>query len=96
MTKWFAALALVGACQKSAAVDDGPNCKDVTAHIADIMRQGKPEMGKIFGADVANCEQRKLPKEKRTCLMAAKTVAQIASCHAGRVDGSGSPGSAAK
>ena len=69
---------------------DGPDCKTVTAHIADIMRQGKPQMGKVFDADIAQCEQRKLTRDQRTCLMAATTVEAIASCHAGHVPESGS------
>ncbi len=78
------ALAIAGAlaaCQR-AAPPPAPTCAAITAHLADIMRQGRPEMGRVLPEDISACEARKLTDPQRRCLMAATTLAAIASCHA--------------
>jgi hypothetical protein len=89
-------LGFVVACHKAAdkpALDDGdgPDCKVVTAHIADVMKQGKGQMGHVFDADVAQCQVRHLTKQQRTCLVAATTLEAIASCHAGNKPADNAP-----
>ena len=82
------ALAVLGACQHA---DPAPTCAAVTAHVADVMRQGRPEMGRVFPQDVTACEARKLTDRQRRCLFAAPSLEAIASCHAGVAPGSGAP-----
>ena len=77
--RWLLPLALV-ACQREPVI---PTCAQVTAHLDDVMRQGRADMAQVKPGDIAACEARKLTPRQRRCLLAATTLAAIASCHAG-------------
>ena len=79
----------LGACQH--ADEPAPTCAAVTAHVADVMRQGRPEMGRVLPQDIAACEARELTAAQRRCLVAASSLTAIASCHAGLSPDAGAP-----
>ncbi|HEU0034489.1 MAG TPA: hypothetical protein VFQ53_27890 [Kofleriaceae bacterium] len=88
--RWIVvAVALASACSKSE--DPGPPCAQVVDHMLEVTQQtivGHGDMGANGqrGAMLAQCEQRKMPAATRRCLVAAKTLDQIASCRAGKTD----------
>ena len=86
------ALVVIAACGKSEP--PAPSCTQVTDHILEVSKQqivghGDMQLGQR-DAMIAQCEARKLPADKRNCLVAAKTLAEIASCKAG--DAGAEPG----
>lgn len=77
--KRLALLVGLAACQRETA-PPVPTCAAITAHLADVMRQGLPQMSQLKSQDVATCEARALTPDQKRCLMAASTVEAIASC----------------
>jgi hypothetical protein len=81
---------LVG-CGSKAAEDPGPSCAQVMDHILEVTKQqlvghGDMQLGQR-DAMIKQCEERKMPVKTRTCLLAAKTLADIAECRAGKPSG---------
>ena len=75
-------LALV-ACNKD---NPGPSCVQVVDHVLDVTKQALPghETAGALGdrkASIDQCEARKLPKETRQCLLAAKTLDGFGECY---------------
>ncbi|MCX5745191.1 MAG: hypothetical protein NT062_22115 [Proteobacteria bacterium] len=88
-------LALVGCGQPAA--DPGPSCTVVMTHLATVMSQGIAGHEGLFGGgkqDIAECKARMLTAEQRRCLVATKTMADIAACKAGQTRVVPPPGSA--
>jgi hypothetical protein len=75
-------LAVLAACSKPPA--PGPSCAQITDHMLEITKQqlaghGDQQLGDR-SVMIEQCEKRKLSREVRDCLMAAKTLAAIAAC----------------
>lgn len=71
--------------------DSGPSCEKVVDHMLEVTKQ------QLMGHDGANftqqrkamvkqCEERKMSAEIRTCLVAAKSISDIAKCRGGKTD----------
>jgi hypothetical protein len=82
---WMITIPLLIACggKKDA---DGPTCEQVTDHILEVSKQqmmgheGINVGGGQRKAMIEQCEKRVMTLEVRTCLMGAKTIAEIATC----------------
>lgn len=72
MRKIVLALVLAG-CQGSAE----PTCAQVADHMLAITKGGDRATA------IQGCEERKLGKQAKLCLLAAKTVADLADCQRG-------------
>jgi len=76
------ALALV-ACNKD---DPGPSCTQVVDHVLEVTKQVLPAHETVGAlgdrkSSIDQCEARKLPKETRQCLVAAKTLDGFGECY---------------
>ena len=101
MRGFLVAFVFLLGCKQDAKkpVDTGPACPEVVDHMLVVMKQG------LTGHDgvqlgnrqqmIDQCEQRKMSADERTCLRAAKTLAELASCRkpaAGSGSAAGSAG----
>jgi hypothetical protein len=73
---------VVGACKSDQA---GPRCEQVVDHMLEVTKQQMPAhggMGELGDrkAMIAQCNKRNLTAEQRKCLMAAKSLGEIANC----------------
>lgn len=57
-----------------------PTCAQVADHMLAITKQA---MGADRAGAIQRCEDRKLSRQAKLCLLAAKTVADLASCQSG-------------
>ena len=83
MVRLLLLAALLIACKKE---DPGPPCGQIVDHMLEITKQ------QLVGHDtmqlgdrqqmIDQCEQRKLPRQARTCMMAAKSLTDLAGCQA--------------
>jgi hypothetical protein len=82
--RFLLALALVlVACNKD---DPGPSCAQVVDHVLEVTKQALPghETVGALGdrkSSIDQCEARKLPKQTRQCLLAAKTLDGFGECY---------------
>ena len=82
--RWIAIAMVFAGCGKS--TDPGPSCAQVVDHMLEVTKQtlvGHDNM--VLGprdAMIAQCDKRQMPADKRACLMAAKTTAEIGACRA--------------
>jgi hypothetical protein len=86
--RWLVVLSIaLAGCGRDQPQDPGPPCAEVMDHILAVTKNqlvGHGDM--VLGqrdAMIGQCEARKLPADKRRCLMAANTLDAIASCKAG-------------
>lgn len=74
-------LAVVACSKKS---DDGPACGTVVDNMMAVTKQQMTGHGQLEVQNrtvmIEQCEKRKLSGAQRTCLVAAKDLAQIAAC----------------
>lgn len=81
------ALLALAACGKKAE-DPGPPCDQVVDHMLEVTKQQMvghgAELKTQKAAMVRQCEERKMPAATRRCLVAAKTLPEIAECRAGK------------
>ena len=82
----FLIILLLAAC-KSNAADPGPSCDRIVDHMMEITKQQLAGHD-AFGGDmrkqaITSCEQRKLSKEARVCLLAAKNSEDATACYRG-------------
>ena len=80
--RWFTLVMLV-ACNKA---DPGPSCTQVVDHVLEVTKSvlpGHETVGMVGDrkASIAQCEARKLPREARICLAAAKTLDGFGDCY---------------
>jgi hypothetical protein len=77
-------VALVAACKKQ---DRGPACQQIVDHMLEVTKQQLPGHGDQPLGDrkqmIDECEKRELAPAVRTCLVAAKSLAELAECRAG-------------
>lgn len=71
--------------------DEGPPCDKVVDHMLEVTKQQlMGHEGANFNSQrkamVAQCEQRNMTTEMRTCLLGAQTIADIAKCRGGKTD----------
>jgi len=74
---------LIAACQKD---DPGPTCAQVVDHVLDVTKAVLPGhetvgMTSDRTASIQQCETRKLAKDVRKCLVAAKTLDGFGECY---------------
>lgn len=86
------------ACGKKAE-DPGPTCDQVVDHMLEVTKQQMvghgAELKTQKAAMVKQCEDRKMPAATRRCLVAAKSLPEIAECRAGKKpEGAAGPGPA--
>jgi len=78
------ALFAFAACSKN---DPGPTCDQVVDHMLEITKQvmlGHDSMdATIRKQALAQCQQRKLSKQARECIMAAKDSTSLVACYRG-------------
>jgi small lipoprotein (TIGR04454 family) len=65
--------------------DEGPTCEQVTDRILEVTAQAleghqNTNLPSQRKAMIDQCEKRQMSLETRTCLMGAKTIAEIATC----------------
>ena len=78
----FLLLVLV-ACNKD---NPGPSCTQVVDHVLEVTKQALPgheSLGALGDrkASIDQCEARKLPKQTRECLLAAKSLDGFGECY---------------
>jgi hypothetical protein len=88
MHRAFLLVILVGCGGKT---DPGPPCDKVVDHMLEVTKQQmmgheNANFGSQRKAMVAQCEQRNMSVEMRTCLLATQTIAEIAKCRGGKTD----------
>lgn len=88
MHRAFLLVILVGCGGKK---DPGPPCDKVVDHMLEVTKQQmmgheNANFGSQRKAMVAQCEQRNMSVEMRTCLLATQTIADIAKCRGGKTD----------
>lgn len=80
----FALLVLLAACSKKKAEDPGPTCDQVVDHMLAVMKAGLTGHGNVEMGNrkqmVDQCVSRKLSKEQRTCMLAAKDLVGLSNC----------------
>lgn len=81
--RWLLLLGLVAGCHRTA--DQQPSCAELTEHLYEVTKIAYPGHGEAMEmgnrkADIAACEQRKPAADERRCIMAAKDLAQVATC----------------
>lgn len=82
MTRLVLLAALLVACSKKQ--DAGPPCDKVVDHMLELTKQmlaghGDQQLGDRQ-AMIDQCVQRKLPASERSCLLAAKSLEDLAKC----------------
>ncbi len=81
MSRLVLLLALLAACSKKA---DGPACGAVVDNMMAVTKQQMTGHGELEVQNrtvmIEQCEKRNLTGAQRTCLVAAKDLAQIAAC----------------
>ncbi len=88
MHRAFLLVILVGCGGKK---DPGPPCEKVVEHMLEVTKQQlmgheTANFNSQRKAMVAQCEQRNMSHEMRTCLIATQTIADIAKCRGGKTD----------
>lgn len=88
MHRAFLLVILVGCGGKK---DPGPPCDKVVDHMLEVTKQQmmgheNANFGSQRKAMVAQCEQRNMSLEMRTCLLGTQTIADIAKCRGGKTD----------
>ena len=89
----FLLLVMLVACKD----DPGPSCTQVVDHVLEVTKQvlpGHETVGMVGDrkASIDQCEARKLPKDARKCLVAAKTLDGFGDCYqAAGLGGRGTP-----
>ncbi len=86
--RWIVVMIALAGCGKK---DPGPSCDQVVDHMlevtkAQLMGHENTNMMSQKKAMVAQCEQRDMSSDVRTCLMAAQTITEIAKCRGSKTD----------
>jgi small lipoprotein (TIGR04454 family) len=71
--------------------ETGPTCDQVVDHMLEVTKQQlmgheSVNLGSQRKAMVAQCEQRNMSIEMRTCLVGTQTISDIAKCRGGKTD----------
>jgi hypothetical protein len=84
MTRLALLVGLLAACGSSKKQDDGPPCDKVVDHMLELTKQMLPGHGDQPMGDrkamIDQCVQRKMPASMRSCLLAAKSLDELAQC----------------
>lgn len=88
MHRAFLLVILVGCGGKN---DPGPPCDKVVEHMLEVTKQQltgheTANFSQQRKAMIAQCEQRNMSLEMRTCLLGTQTIADIAKCRGGKTD----------
>ena len=86
--RWIVVMIALAGCGKK---DPGPSCDQVVDHMLEVtktqlMGHENTNLMSQKKAMVAQCEQRDMSRDVRTCLMGAQTITEIAKCRGSKTD----------
>ena len=86
--RWIVVMIALAGCGKK---DPGPSCDQVVDHMLEVtktqlMGHENTNLMSQKKAMVTQCEQRDMSSDVRTCLMAARTITEIAKCRGSKTD----------